>query len=356
MVAGAGRSVRVLVVHDRIDDEARADELDVLNQVAAVREALRRLGHDSEVLVCDLDLAPLVKVLETRTPDLVFNLAECLGGRERLLHVIPSVLEALGVPFTGSPAAAILASTNKAEGKRRLTAAGLPVARTFRLSDLASEVDGGPYIVKSMWCHGSVGLDDEAIVSDPRQLKDALQRLEEITGGPCLAETFLPGREFNISVLEGPDGPFVLPPAEIRFDDFPPGKPRFVGQKAKWAEDSFEFAHTPRSFEFGSEDQELLEQLRALSIAAWTALGSRGYARVDFRLDSIGAPVILELNINPCLSSDAGFAAALAEAGLSFDDGVKAILDASVGGRPGELAPTKPPPDSGPFPPLEGCQ
>jgi len=54
--------------------------------------------------------------------------------------------------------------------------------------------------------------------------------------------------------------------------------------------------------------------------------GLRGYARVDFRVDAQGRPWILEINANPCLSPDAGFAAALARAGIEFTRAVKWIV------------------------------
>jgi D-alanine-D-alanine ligase len=47
-------------------------------------------------------------------------------------------------------------------------------------------------------------------------------------------------------------------------------------------------------------------------------------------VDEAGEPYILEINANPCLSPDAGFAAAAAQAGLGSDDVIRRILDAAL--------------------------
>jgi D-alanine-D-alanine ligase len=51
---------------------------------------------------------------------------------------------------------------------------------------------------------------------------------------------------------------------------------------------------------------------------------------VDFRVDVNGRPWVLEVNANPCLSPDAGFAAALKQAGIPFVEAVKRILGEAV--------------------------
>ena len=115
--------------------------------------------------------------------------------------------------------------------------------------------------------------------------------------------------------------PQVLPPAEIDFGDFPPDKPRIVGYQAKWDDESFEYHHTPRRFEFPSTDRALLAELSRLAADCWHQFGLRGYVRVDFRVDRDGRPWILEVNSNPCLSLDAGFAAAVQRAGITVRPG-----------------------------------
>ncbi|MCB1150495.1 D-alanine--D-alanine ligase, partial [bacterium] len=148
-------------------------------------------------------------------------------------------------------------------------------------------------------------------------------------GAPWFAEAFVEGREFNIALLEGPAGRAVLPPAEILFPDYPEGKPRIVGYAAKWDPGSFEYTHTVRSFPTEDRDGPLLAEVGRLARACWDLYGLRGWARVDFRVDARGRPFILEVNANPCLAPDAGFAAALDRAGTSFADAVAHILAAA---------------------------
>src|SRR5207253_10349356 len=92
---------------------AGADEADVLVQAEAVAGALETLGHGVERVACGLDLQALVERLSARTPDLVFNLAEGLAGQDRLYSVVPSLLDALRIPYTGCPAEAVFTTTSK---------------------------------------------------------------------------------------------------------------------------------------------------------------------------------------------------------------------------------------------------
>jgi D-alanine-D-alanine ligase len=60
--------------------------------------------------------------------------------------------------------------------------------------------------------------------------------------------------------------------------------------------------------------------------------GLTGYARVDFRVDPEGKPYILEVNPNPCLEPDAGFAAACEQAGMTYEDLIAHVVNAAVQG------------------------
>ena len=71
-------------------------------------------------------------------------------------------------------------------------------------------------------------------------------------------------------------------------------------------------------------------RLRDFGLACWSLFGFSGYARVDFRVDLMGAPFIIDVNPNPYLTPDSEDAAAAAEAGLSYQDLVGTIIESSL--------------------------
>lgn len=309
----------VAILHSAVPADAGADDLDTLVQRDAVSEALSRLGLKPVAIPLDLDLASAAARLGRVRPAVVFNLVESVDGSDALLPVGPMLLEHLGLPYTGCAVPAICATTDKLLAKRLMQAADIPTPPLAGGAD-----DAVLHIVKSVTEHASHGLDEESIVAG-RDLARALAERTRRHGGRWFAERFVAGREFNLALLEGPRGVQMLPPAEIEL-----GKgARIVGYAAKWDEESAESRATPRRIVFGADDAPLLAELAALAHRCWDTFGLQGYARVDFRVDREGRPFVLEVNANPCLSPDAGFIAAAARAGLSFDEVVARLVGAA---------------------------
>lgn len=328
--------MKITIVHQAVAADAPADECDVLDQAAAIRDALRARGHAVTLLPCTTDLGNMRRKLEVLAPDCVFNLVETLAGSGRLIHLAPAVWEVAGIPFTGSSAEALTLTTHKLLAKERMLAAGLSVpewvggALNAQRSTLdAQDAMNGDWIVKSVWEHASVGLGDDSVLRGVTAA-EAAARLPE----GFFAERYIEGREFNVGLLTGADGPETLPPAEIVFEAYPDGKPRIVGYPAKWDTASFEYAHTVRRFADPAADGPLLAELTRLARRCWEAFGLGGYARVDFRVDMDGRPWILEVNANPCLAPDSGFAAMLAQAGIDYGAAMERIVSEARGQRP----------------------
>jgi D-alanine-D-alanine ligase len=341
--------MRVAIVHNQVSPDDSAADRDVLAQVSAVSRSLERLGHEAVGVDATLDLKTLRLRLSDLRPNVLFNLVESLDGSDRLMFLATGLFDAMGLPYTGSPTEAVLFANHKLLAKERLRQEGLPtpdwLAGRARRPGRDGSGRGGQrlrpdasYILKAVAEHASVGLGDACVVTvdDENALRRRLEEHAEALGCDCFAERYVDGREFNLSLLASPDGPKVLPPAEIDFSAFPPGKPRIVGYEAKWQAGSFEYDNTPRGFDFPDADGALVSELSDLAIACWHLFGLRGYGRVDFRVDAERRPWILEVNANPCLSPDAGFAAALDRASISFERGIRRILDdaLAIEGRP----------------------
>ncbi len=316
----------VPVIHGLPDD--RPDEADTLRNAEIIAQALSVLGYDSDLIEVDIDLTVLER-LAAKKPLAVFNLVEAIRGDAMLGHLACAALDHFGVAYTGARTQSYYISTSKLLSKSVLHAAGLPAPNHW----LRAAPEGmGKVIVKSVSEHASYGMDQKSIVDSARAGEEIAFR-ERKFGGVFFAEQYIPGREFNIAVLETENGPQVLPMAEMTFHDLPPGVAPIVDYAAKWDEESPSYHLTKRFFGIEENESELARRLKALTLAAWNAGDLSGYARIDFRVDEAGEPFILEFNTNPCLAPDAGYAAALNEAGHSYEDGVKAIVEAALRGR-----------------------
>jgi D-alanine-D-alanine ligase len=321
----AGTRGFVPVLHAATHD--RPDEIDTLTAAHAVADALRALGFATEIIGVDLDLRAL-EALPQRRPLTVFNLVDAVRGDGRLAPMIPAVLDGLGLAYTGARTSAWLETLSKIATKLKLAAYGLP---TPAWSEDGEGLDAAAcIIVKPVFEHGSLGLDDSSVVkgADAAQATRA-RALRWNT--EHFAEIYVEGREFNLALIERDGAPEVLPIAEIVFVGFSAARPRIVGYNAKWMPDSATYIGTPRRFGLEADAPELAATLKRHARACWTCCGLTGYARVDFRVDREGTPFILEVNVNPCLSPDAGFAAAAAAAGLTYGAMVGRIVQASLG-------------------------
>ena len=315
--------MRVLVLHSDVKPDAPPDELDTLITARAIAAALEKKGHEAHRAPFVPDPHALKTLIADMRAECVFNMVESVFGEGEFASLAPAMLEKLRLKFTGATAASMSVTGDKPLAKRILRAANLPTPDWSEPPEFAGLIETKKYIVKSATEDASLGLTDESVVIGRGAALAHAETCAKEYGGRWFAEEFIEGREFNVAVLDGE----VLPIAEMRFENWTAGQPRIVGYAAKWHAGSREETGTVREFSWGANEQALYRALSDTAKAAWTLFGLRGYARVDFRVGPAGDPLILELNPNPSLEPQAGFSAAAQQAGMSYADLIRRILE-----------------------------
>ena len=319
------------ILYNEPANGALADELEVLDQVAHIEEHLRKLDITVYRKGITTNFIQEIELLVAEKPDFVFNLAESIKNKGELNYFIPALLNMYSIPYSGNPIEALFLTSNKTTASKAMRSSGINNPAFYFPSQFNMLKSGRKYIVKPIWEDGSLGINSESVF----EVKPGFEkRLKGLDNTHWFIEEYIEGREYNISMLAGSDGPEVLPAAEIVFVNYDETKPRIFDFKAKWEPGSFEYENTVREFP-GITISKLLEiKLRDTALACWNLFGLKGYARVDSRVDKDGNVFVIEINANPSISPDSGFIAAAKEAGYSYTDVIQRIInDLNNGGK-----------------------
>ena len=286
-----------------------------------VQHALERLGH--EVHPLDIEASTTETLMEL-DPDAAFICLHGPGGED---GTIQALLETLGIPYTGSGPLSSIRCMDKDYAKRALRAAGIQTAqfRTFlrramnemgaaAALNTAADSLSYPLVVKPAREGSSFGLSR---VEESGELLDALY---EAFGydAKILLERWLDGTEVSVPILE-PAGeePRALGLVEIR--------PREGSY-------NFEAKYTPGETNFAIPPEipdEAAAQIEETALRAYDTLGCTSFARVDIILED-DVPQVLDVKTIPGFTETSTFPMAAENAGLSFEELVETILEATL--------------------------
>jgi D-alanine-D-alanine ligase len=317
--------MKVLILHNT-PKAGREDDLDTLLQVAQISTALEKSGYQISIGAVS-SLIDIEKLVKQHQPEAVFNLVESFNGSDQYIHLIPAYLESVGVPYTGCSAEAIMLTSNKILSKKIMGGSDIATPLYFDINSEVSDKAIGKFIVKSATEHASFGIDSASVVGSVTTARNLIVAKTVQFGGIWFSESYIDGREFNVSVMGSKENPQILPLAEIVFNNFASNVPKIVDYSAKWNEKSDSYNNTPRVFIDEAENLILTQKIKEIVLKCWYAFELCGYARVDLRIDNEGNPWVLEINANPCLTADAGFIAAAEKAGMTYIQTINYIME-----------------------------
>ena len=231
---------------------------------------------------------------------------------------IQSLLEDLGIPYTGSGIKASACAFNKVTTQRTLRASGLPVPDFFVVDAASLDVDAivdelkdFPLVVKPSCEGSSFGVTVVQTKADfPLALNEAFRYGNEI-----IVEKFIAGRELTVGILDSQALPIVEICPQKQFFDF----------EAKYQKDLTDYivpAQLP---------DELTQRINEIALKVHQTVGCEGYSRIDFRLDQDNQPFILEINTIPGFTETSLFPKAARQAGMDFSDVCLKLIQLAYG-------------------------
>ncbi len=252
--------------------------------------------------------------LEAAKFDRVFIALHGRGGED---GAIQGVLETLRIPYTGSGMQASAIAIDKVFTKRIWETHKLPTPR-YRLieSDARAHLNEVaddlrlPLIVKPPHEGSTIGISRVLGYSDMAHAFALARKYDDVV----LAEEFIDGRELTCAVLGEGAGAEALPLVEIRA----PGA-NYDYHNKYFGDDTKYLCPAPL-------DERLANTIQTLCVRAYTALGARGWGRVDVMLDKSDQPYLLELNTSPGMTGHSLVPMAAAAAGINYEDLVLRIL------------------------------
>jgi D-alanine-D-alanine ligase len=316
--------MKIALLFDGLSALGKTADLLILETVEAVERSLVVEGNEVVRIPVNFD-GRWVERLRRGKIDLAFNLCECIDGIAAYEPAVISVLELLGIPFTGSSSWTTAFCLRKHVVNALLERSGLPVPRWAVVSPGSTlPTVGFPAICKPAAEDASIGVEQRSVVRNMRALAARVDAMHE-RWDEVLVQRFIAGREVNVGIVDG----LVLPIAEVQFDGMPKGMWRIVSYRSKWETGSDEdLGATPVCPAELTPEQNA--ELKRLALDAWRAVGGEGYARVDMRIDSQGRPWILEVNANPDIAPDAGLARMARVAGMDYAALISTVCEAGM--------------------------
>ncbi len=326
MIIGLSYDLKDNVPQPQSKLEDALEEYDSMETVEAIARAIEAEHHSVIKLGGGQDF--LNNIL-SRKVDLVFNIAEGLGNYRSREAQVPSVLEMLGVPYSGSDPLSLAISLEKPLTKKLVALSGVATPRWQVVNDMSQwkEADWSkfplPAFVKPAHEGSSKGIRIASRLVNQQQIKEAVARLLDHYQQPVMVEEFISGEEVTVGVV-GNSPPKIV------------GIMRVVPRKKT---DCFIYSlEVKRDWEAlltyecpALLGQGILQDIADSSLKAFDALGCRDFARMDFRISPDGIPYFLEINPLPGLNPKSGDLPIMAgKMGWTYQSLISAILNAAL--------------------------
>lgn len=311
---------KVAILYSDVKREYFANEEAYLSEEGAdvyaadVAKYIAKMGIDVTTIAGDDHMA---ENLHKYAPNMAINLVDSVRGNASLGSSIPGVLEVLHIPYTGAGTLGWALGTNKFLMYQLLQSAGVPVPTHQLVTSVSDMIDPElryPLFPKLNYEHSSIGVDENSICHNERELRAKLKDMFGKYSQPILIDEFIAGIEVTAAVLDGGNTKVYAVHRKVgdREDDV-------VTFNKKW-KDWLDMTYTK------FEDDTLKDYVKE----AFEILRMSDYARIDVRVDAAGRFYFIDPNANPFFGppkeTHATYSMILDMYGITFEETLKRML------------------------------
>lgn len=324
--------VPVVILYNYYKTWTEQERLEGEKYTREMIHALEAEGHTVRTAEFWQEVGPAIQKFDPNEW-IVFQWCEGVEGEVGGDARICDDLDRMGYTYTGNPGASLRLSVQKGKVKKMLDRWHIPTppGKQFDRPEDVTAWDHFPSIVKPVSQHCSFAVNRDAVVHNLEQLRRRIAFVNETAHEGGLAEKFIAGREINVGIW-GNGRPRVLPLREIDFSAIENPLHQMVTWDSKWVPDSPEWNAMPVITEVNAS-AELRAKIEDIAIRTYRAFGCRDYARVDFRIDENEQPWVVDVNPNPDITSEGGFAGGCKMAGYSYGQAISNIVQMAVARR-----------------------
>ncbi|NWF50292.1 MAG: ATP-grasp domain-containing protein [Ignavibacteriaceae bacterium] len=289
-------------------------------EIETIKASLSNEFFEVKEITINRNIDEAIRKILDYNPDAIFNLVESVEGISSYEYCMTGIYELLGINYTGNTPSTLGNCLNKERTKEILRSFDVTTPQSVTLkpfSKLSSKSFSFnfPFILKLLKEDASIGISEFSVVNSFNELKKQFEFLSGTYKQDIIIEEYIDGRELNVAIL----GNEALPVSEIDFTGLPSELPKIVTYDGKWMENSVYYNHTKPSCP-AKLDKATEKRVVSLALKAFNAMNCRDYARVDIRLSKKNVPFVIEVNPNPDISADSGFARAAAASGISHKE------------------------------------
>ena len=301
------------------------EEYDSSETVELIAAALEAEGHTVTMLGGGREF--LGKILRDKV-DFVFNIAEGRGTHRSREAQVPSILEMLDIPYSGSDPQCLAICLDKPLTKKLVASEGVSTPNWRVINDRQElrQIDSCdfpfPAIIKPAYEGSSKGISLTSVVEDAKQAIEVIENLLEKYQQPAMMEEVILGDEVTVGIV-GNSPPRVLDMMRI----IPKQKDGYFLYTLEVKRNYLELVdyECPAGLE-----EKVLHRLQTSSLKAFNALGCRDFARLDFRISTAGVPYFLEINPLPGLGTHSDLVIMAKMMGWSHRQLISNVLNAAI--------------------------